>query len=85
MGLLADYFVGELTQEDTRNAFLYAAGIVICSVSNSFLHAHGYIKGQEASEFWRNFVPGVLQCYSYCDVMLLQYHLTELSFQICIT
>ena len=46
VGLLAEYFVGELTSENTRNAFLYGVGIVICSILSSFLHPHAFIKGQ---------------------------------------
>ena len=51
IGRLADYFVGDLTEEETRNALLYAAGIVICSILSSLIHPHAFVRGQEAGTY----------------------------------
>ena len=67
MGLLAEYFVGDLTEENTLKAFLCGVGIVLCSCIVTVVHAHNIMKSQEAGEYSRsstyvcfknfNFVP----------------------------
>jgi ATP-binding cassette subfamily C (CFTR/MRP) protein 4 len=60
VGLLAEYFVGELTSENTRNAFLYGVGIVICSILLSFLHPHAFIQGQQTGMIARIALTGTI-------------------------
>ena len=51
VGLLADYFAGDITDENTRNAYLYATGIVVCAVILSFSISHGFLLGQNIGEY----------------------------------
>ena len=51
VGLLADYFAGEITDASTRNAILYALGIATLALSVAFVHSHGYLQGQDAGMF----------------------------------
>jgi ATP-binding cassette subfamily C (CFTR/MRP) protein 4 len=60
VGLLADYFAGEITDESTRNAILYALGIATLALSVAFVHSHGYLQGQDAGMMARIALTGIV-------------------------
>jgi ATP-binding cassette subfamily C (CFTR/MRP) protein 4 len=60
VGLLAEYFVGELTTENTRNAYLYAMGITLCTFIVPFLHSHALYEGQNAGMIVRIALTGTI-------------------------
>ena len=51
VGLLAEYFVMERTEEQTRNAYLYSMGLTLSVIISAFIHNHGFLQAQEIGVF----------------------------------
>ncbi len=51
VGLLAEYFVMERTEEQTRNAYLYSTGLTLSVIISAFIHNHGFLQAQEIGVF----------------------------------
>lgn len=47
VGLLAEYFVTDRSEEQTRNAYLYAMGLTLSVFLTAFVHNHGFLQAQE--------------------------------------
>ena len=50
VGLLSEYFVSERTEEQTRNAYLFALGLTLSILLSAFVHNHGFLQAQEIGE-----------------------------------
>lgn len=51
VGLLAEYFVMDRTEEQTRNAYLYSMGLTLSVLLSAFVHNHGFLQAQEIGVF----------------------------------
>lgn len=60
LGLVADYFVEDVTDESTRNACLYAMGIGLCSIAMTFVHAHTFLMVAEKGMMARVMLTGTV-------------------------
>ena len=50
VGQLSEYFVSERTEEQTRNAYLFALGLTLSILLSAFVHNHGFLQAQEIGE-----------------------------------
>lgn len=52
VGQLAEYFVTERTEEQTRNAYLFSMALTLSILLSAFVHNHGFLQAQEIGEWY---------------------------------